>query len=250
MAKLILNVKLRAYHRAFPALIKDYRVYWHQLTEGLTNPALPFGIVGLETNKLQVDKIAKLRYKHAGTLLSYIRWGQTANYGYVPNAAMPNTFMAIATDVGDPTSPEGYPALWHVRYKRELGKRLALAALHMAYGWKHVYQLGPIATLAVRNGSLTEIHFHNVGEHGILIKRLRDCDLEVEVAAAWIPAYIESHTHMSVHVSHDGSGTPTRVRYSWSAVPCAGDKGPFNCTIYAKHEMLPAAPFMLHVTSV
>ena len=34
-----------------------------------------------------------------------IRYGQTANFGYVPNALLPNTFMAVSTDLGDPASP-------------------------------------------------------------------------------------------------------------------------------------------------
>jgi len=32
-------------------------------------------------------------------------WAQTANYGYVPNTRMKNVFMAVAMDLGDPTSP-------------------------------------------------------------------------------------------------------------------------------------------------
>ena len=30
------------------------------------------------------------------------RWSQTANYGYLPNAAMPHTFLAQAYDLADP----------------------------------------------------------------------------------------------------------------------------------------------------
>merc|ERR1712232_721353 len=31
-----------------------------------------------------------------------MRWSQTANYGVLPNEAMPNTFLAQAFDLGDP----------------------------------------------------------------------------------------------------------------------------------------------------
>lgn len=36
-----------------------------------------------------------------------IRWHQTADYGYVPNNRMSNTFMAVAIDLGDDSSPYG-----------------------------------------------------------------------------------------------------------------------------------------------
>lgn len=34
-----------------------------------------------------------------------VRFGQTANLSYVPNAKMKNTFMAVTTDLGDAWSP-------------------------------------------------------------------------------------------------------------------------------------------------
>lgn len=39
--------------------------------------------------------------------LPQIRWHQTADFGYVPNLRMPNTFMAVAMDLGDRNSPFG-----------------------------------------------------------------------------------------------------------------------------------------------
>jgi len=35
------------------------------------------------------------------------RWAQTADYGYAPNPQMHNTFMAVALDLPDTTSPWG-----------------------------------------------------------------------------------------------------------------------------------------------
>ena len=34
-----------------------------------------------------------------------IRWHQTADFGYVPNPVMPKTFMAVAIDLPDFSSP-------------------------------------------------------------------------------------------------------------------------------------------------
>lgn len=36
-----------------------------------------------------------------------IRWHQTADTGFVPNARMQKTFMAVAVDLPDETSPYG-----------------------------------------------------------------------------------------------------------------------------------------------
>ena len=74
-----------------------------------------------------------------------IRWAQTADYGYVPNTRMKNVFMAVAMDLGDPTSPYGSI---HPRDKQDVGARLALAGRAVAYGDTAVYYSGPIATAA------------------------------------------------------------------------------------------------------
>ena len=74
-----------------------------------------------------------------------IRWAQTANYGYVPNPRLPYVFMAVAVDLGDPTSPFGSI---HPRDKQDVGARLALAGRAVAYGDSQVYYTGPIATTA------------------------------------------------------------------------------------------------------
>lgn len=74
-----------------------------------------------------------------------IRWAQTADYGYVPNPHMKNVFMAVAMDLGDPTSPYGSI---HPRDKQDVGARLALAGRAVAYGDTTVYYSGPIATAA------------------------------------------------------------------------------------------------------
>jgi len=76
-----------------------------------------------------------------------IRWAQTADYGYVPNPRMRNVFMAVAMDLGDPTSPYGSV---HPRDKQDVGARLSLAGRAVAFGDTTVYYSGPIATAAKR----------------------------------------------------------------------------------------------------
>ena len=77
-----------------------------------------------------------------------IRWHQTGDFGYVPNSKMSNTFMAVAMDLGDFASP--YGAI-HPRYKQDVGHRLTLGALQIAYE-KQVNSQGPYPMSAIRTG--------------------------------------------------------------------------------------------------
>ncbi len=74
-----------------------------------------------------------------------IRWAQTANIGYVPNDRLQNVFMAVAIDLGDPTSPYGSV---HPRDKQDVGSRLFRAGLAVVYGDSTVKYKGPIANQA------------------------------------------------------------------------------------------------------
>lgn len=76
-----------------------------------------------------------------------IRWAQTANYGYVPNDRLKNVFMAVAIDLGDPTSPYGSI---HPRDKQDVGSRLALSARAVVYNDQLAIEnfQGPIASNA------------------------------------------------------------------------------------------------------
>merc|ERR1712196_649677 len=69
--------------------------------------------------------------RFSGLSLATLRWAQTAGYGFVPNERMPNTFMAVATDMPDHDSPYG---MVHTRHKQDIGLRLGLAARGAVYG--------------------------------------------------------------------------------------------------------------------
>ena len=58
---------------------------------------------------------------------------------------MKDVFMAVAMDLGDPTSPFGSV---HPRDKQDVGYRLALAGRAIAYHDESVYYTGPIAIKA------------------------------------------------------------------------------------------------------
>ncbi len=68
-----------------------------------------------------------------------MRWSQTASFGYVPNLKMKDVFMAVAIDLGDPTSPYGSV---HPRDKSDVGLRLSIGARAIAYNDITVNYLG------------------------------------------------------------------------------------------------------------
>eukprot|EP01084_Bolivina_argentea_P060619 110741_1 len=89
-----------SYACAFPAMINDWRAKWKFYSD--TNGDFPFGFIHLSTwgdssnHTCQVNSTCED--------VAIVRHGQTANYGYVPNPMMINTFLATAIDLGDPGS--------------------------------------------------------------------------------------------------------------------------------------------------
>ena len=71
-----------------PRMVEAWREIWSAV-DGTTDPVAPFGLV----------TIAPSGSEGAGYHLSAFRWSQTANYGVLPNAAMPQTYVAQAYDL-------------------------------------------------------------------------------------------------------------------------------------------------------
>merc|ERR1712185_479649 len=74
-----------------PAMVAEWRRLWSAVP-GTTDPLAPFGVVTLAAGGSE---------GHDENMAA-MRWSQTANYGAVPNAALPNVFLAHAYDLGDP----------------------------------------------------------------------------------------------------------------------------------------------------
>ena len=72
-------------------MVAAWREIW-SVSDGTTDPLAPFGLV----------TIAPSGAEGAGNHLSAFRWAQTANFGVLPNPAMPRTFVAQAYDLNDP----------------------------------------------------------------------------------------------------------------------------------------------------
>merc|ERR1719265_1808837 len=115
----------RQYNCTFPAMIAGWRQNWHNATHGVAPETWPFGFVQLSTksdaSNQTVGGYGEPLYDatYAG-----VRWTQTASYGFAPNPAMPDTFMATAVDIGQANSPAKGP---HVQNKQDVGHRLFLA---------------------------------------------------------------------------------------------------------------------------
>ena len=147
------------YSCAFPATIAAWRALW-SVQPGTTPALAPFGYVSLPDG-------TDMGYQSG---VAPLRWAQTANYGHAPNPKMPNTFLGVGHDQGDPWATDmcadaahrcclpagsalgpqcaaGAAGAWslddahpafmgpvHPRNKGALAARLAAGALAAAYG--------------------------------------------------------------------------------------------------------------------
>ncbi|XP_064029248.1 sialate O-acetylesterase isoform X4 [Pogoniulus pusillus] len=216
------------YSCSFPALIADWRRTAHAASAGQSLPLLPFGFVQLSTYRRQSpdDSFARLR------------WHQTADLGVVPNARMPNTFMAVAMDLGDEHSPYGSI---HPRDKQTVALRLQLGARAVAYGERSLVFQGPYparATLEVTKGLL------NVTYSQELLWRRRDAaGFEVRCSSqrGWVPAPVVAVGSRTVTLALAGCGPLVLgLRYAWAEWPCDYQA----CALY-NSQGLPAPPFLL-----
>ena len=166
-------------------MIRAWREIWSAVP-GTTSPTAPFGFVELADGTDEAW----------GLSMSGLRLAQTANYGYVPNPAMPNTFRAAAMDLGDQWDADGcakpnsccvpqwqglgpkckgdhrgefdwWDTNWfmgqvHPRPKAAVGRRLAQAAYASVYGGS-VAAAGPVFSGCSVAGAALKIAFNASG---------------------------------------------------------------------------------------
>jgi sialate O-acetylesterase len=142
--------------------------------------------------------------------------------------SVPNTGMAVAIDLGE----------WndiHPDNKKDVGVRLALSALKVAYGEKGVVHSGPIYKSATVEGNKIMLSFDHVGS-GLIAS---DGEALSWFAIAgddkkfvWANAKIEGD---KVIVWNEDISNPRFVRYAWA-------DNPDGANLYNK-EGLPASPF-------
>jgi sialate O-acetylesterase len=196
------------YRILFPLLINDWRARWN-------NPEMPFFFVQLANYMKPPDEPeesawAELREAQSMTL------------------KLPATGMAVIIDIGEADNI-------HPKNKLDVGKRLALSALKIAYGKDIVYS-GPVYKSMTASGNKIILTFGNTGSE--LVCRDRYGYLKGFSIAGkdhkfyWAKAYIENG---KVVVYNDKVDNPVAVRYGWA-------NNPDDVNLYNK-EGLPASPF-------
>jgi sialate O-acetylesterase len=195
------------YARLLPALINNWRTKWRQ-------GPLPF---------LYVQLPGFMDYNYLPTESSWAMMRASQ----LKSLSVPNTAMAVAIDLGE----------WndiHPDNKKDVGERLALAAMKTAYK-ENITASGPLYQSAVIRENNIIISFTDTGSG--LITKDGDMPSTFEIAGAdkkfvWAHAKIEGN---KVMVWSDEITAPKYVRYAWS-------DNPVNPNLYNK-ELLPASPF-------
>ncbi|MBC7328356.1 sialate O-acetylesterase [bacterium] len=197
--------RAKEYSILFPAMIVDWRKHW-----GIGD--FPFLFVQL-ANFMQVHP------EPTESGWAELREAQTAAL------KLPNTGMAVAIDIGDANDI-------HPKNKQDVGKRLALNALAVAYGKKVEYS-GPVFQKMVIEGNKIRLYFTHT-DGGLVCKgeKLKGFAIAGEDKKfRWAEGKIEGDT---VVVWNNEIAHPVAVRYAWADNP--------ECNLYNKAG-LPAVPF-------
>jgi sialate O-acetylesterase len=198
----------KEYEITFPNMITNWRANWKQgdfpfLFVQLANFKEPY-------NEPQEDDWAELRETQTKTL------------------SLKNTGMAVSIDIGDAKDI-------HPKNKQDVGNRLMIASLKVAYG-KEVVHSGPIYKSMEIDGNKAVVCFDHIGS-GLLVKNKFGHINEFEIAGADKKFYKAKAIVVGdkVLVWSDAVNKPIAVRFGWSSNPDG-----FN--LYNK-EGLPASPF-------
>ncbi|GHN02361.1 9-O-acetylesterase [Cytophagales bacterium WSM2-2] len=143
-----------------------------------------------------------------------------------------NTAVTVSIDVGE----------WndiHPLNKKEVGRRLALQAMRIAYNDKKIISSGPIAESVKRSGNQLIVEFSNTGSglvagDGKALKYFAIAGKDRKFV--WAKAEIKKNT---VIVSSENVSDPVTVRYAWADNPSGAN--------LCNKEKLPASPFEISI---
>jgi len=227
-----------ALYNAMVAPVINYSIKGFLWYQGESNAGRPN-----EYGKLQAAQIANWRnkWKQGELPFFYVQLPGFMDYNYLPSESnwalmreaqlktleVPNTAMAVAIDLGE----------WndiHPDNKKDVGERLALAALKMTYG-ENIVHSGPLFQSATVEANKIILSFTYTGD-GLVTNDGED-PAEFAIAGAdkkfiWAKAKIEGN---KVVIWHESISNPVFVRYAWA-------DNPVNPNLYNK-EGLPASPF-------
>ena len=200
--------RAKQYQRVFPNLIKDWRMHWQQ-------GDFPFLFVSLANFRKAVEVPTESEWAE-------LREAQTMALG------LPNTGMALAIDIGEAGDI-------HPRNKQDVGKRLMLNALKVAYG-KDVVHSGPMFSDVKFMDGKAVVSFTEIGS-GLKVKDKYGYVKAFSLAGAdkkfhWAKAKLVGN---KVEVWSPMVPNPVAVRMGWA-------DNPDDLNLYNK-EGLPANPF-------
>lgn len=200
--------KPKEYESLFPCLINNWRENWNQ-------GDFPFLFVQLAnymnpTDKPEPSNWAMLRDAQRKTL------------------TLPNTGMAVAIDIGVAHDV-------HPMNKKDVGYRLALEAMRVAYNDNTVVSAGPLYKLMKIKGNKIIISFETFGSElkireGIKLKYFSIAGADKKFH--WAEAKIKNN---KIVVSHPAIDNPVAVRFAWANNPESAN--------LVNSEGLPATPF-------
>jgi len=202
------TAKPEEYHELFSTMIKNWREQWH---EG----DFPFIYV-------QLPNFLKAKKKPSESNWARLRDSQRETL------SLSNTGMAVTIDIGE----------WndiHPFDKKDVGKRLALAAEKVAYGEDDIVYSGPSCQSMEKEGKKVILTFSHTGSG---MKAKGDDELEGFAIAGpdhhfvWANAKIDGN---KVIVWSDKVPNPVAVRYAWADNP--------NKANLFNNAGLPASPF-------
>lgn len=230
------------------------------LFNAMVNPLIPYGIKGAiwYQGESNVGRAYQYRHLFADMITDWRNeWGQgdfpffyvqIAGYAYrrnpvpeipwkCPSAelreaqtmtlSLKNTGMAVVTDISEATDI-------HPRNKQDVGKRLALSALKVAYK-KNIVHSGPVYKSMKKKDGGIELRFDSVGDG---LKAIGDDMLKDFIIAGEDQKFVKADAKITgkatVLVSSPDVSSPAAVRFGWADVP---DTNLFN------NAGLPASPF-------
>ena len=199
------------YRKLLPAMIADWRKGWNQSVPGADFPFL-------------IVQLASMWKRPAAPEES--GWAELREAQALTVARCKNCGLAVTIDIGEATNI-------HPPNKQDVGRRLALAALKIAYGQDLVFS-GPTYDAMEIQGDKIVLRFRNVGG-GLVAKggALKHFAIAGENREfVWADAVIDGDT---ITVSSGKAPKPVAVRYAWAS-------NPEGCNLYNR-EGLPAAPF-------
>jgi sialate O-acetylesterase len=200
--------RAKEYNALLSYMIADWRGIWKQGN-------FPFLFVQLASNLPAVNQPGESAWAE-------LREAQTKTL------AVPKTGMAVTTDIGE----------WndiHPKNKKDVGKRLALAARKVAYGEKHIVYSGPVYREMTVKHNRVELSFDHTGsglvsKDGLPLKHFAIAGKDDKFI--WANAEIRG---MKVIVWNENIKEPVAVRYAWA-------DNPYGANLF-NSDGLPASPF-------